>query len=84
MCGIFGFSATKQATIKREKLEKITESLFKLSETRGKDASGLTIQNSNKISVYKQPCPASKLINSDGYKKYIEHEFDKVFGDEQT
>ena len=78
MCGIFGLSATKTSKIKRDKLEKITASLFRLSETRGKDASGLAIQNSKKISVFKAPMSASKLINSRSYKEFIKKELGEI------
>ena len=83
MCGIFGFSATKKSRIKKDKLEEITTTLFKLSETRGKDASGIAIQNSKKISVFKGPYSASRLIDSKSYIKFLDHEFDEVFNREQ-
>ena len=66
MCGIFGFISNNNGC---EKVlgKKILENLYKLSETRGKEASGLMVSNNQKIHVIKDSIPASELVK----KEYI-------------
>lgn len=44
--------------------------LFKLSESRGKEAAGLAVRDDRGINVYKQPVPASKMIKQKGFKLF--------------
>jgi glutamine---fructose-6-phosphate transaminase (isomerizing) len=67
MCGIFGL-------IKRNNnpnTGKIFRDLFKLSESRGKEAAGFAIKRQGKINVFKTPFPASTLINGDVFRDEI-------------
>ena len=69
MCGIFGLLTNKCSNYSNKTIKKIIDTLFILSESRGKEASGFAIKKDNKIFVFKQPIPASKLIK---LKKYTE------------
>jgi len=68
MCGIFGivqnggFFGTKQ-------LKAAVETLFLLSESRGKEASGFAYGNKENVLVLKSPVPASETLKSDEFKK---------------
>ena len=77
MCGIFGFVSNNKEEPTRGLLKTTVSRLFKLSESRGKDASGIAILNDNKITVFKSDMPASDLIKLDKYKDIIE----KTFGE---
>ena len=66
MCGIFGFF-TNDNDINKKQISTIVDGLFLLSESRGKESSGLSINNGKEIFTYKTPIPASKLVKS---KKY--------------
>ena len=72
MCGIFGLLTDNYSNYSDETIKKIIDTLFTLSESRGKEASGLAIKKDNKIFVFKQPIPASKLIKSKKYKELIQ------------
>ena len=72
MCGIFGI-VTKNVTSPAS-LRLLVDSLFLLSESRGKEASGLAFLAGDKISIYKQPIRSRKLIRQDDYKEL----FDKI------
>src|SRR3989344_5454107 len=72
MCGIFGI-VTKDVTSSAN-LRLLVDSLFLLSESRGKEASGLAFLAGDKISIYKQPLRSRKLIRQDDYKEL----FDKI------
>ena len=69
MCGIFGVLVRENSEFKPSLIKSTTGRLFKLSESRGKEASGLALLSENKINVYKIPVPASKLIKNKQYKK---------------
>ncbi|MCW3995873.1 MAG: hypothetical protein NWE98_06960 [Candidatus Bathyarchaeota archaeon] len=50
----------------------IINSIFKLSESRGKEASGLAIRFNEKIYVYKEPITSSRLVKTPKYKELFE------------
>lgn len=77
MCGIFGAIINQESEIKQETIKAITNSLFKLSESRGKEAAGIAIKTSDSVSVFKRPIPASKMIKSKEYKIFIKHSLNK-------
>lgn len=69
MCGIFGLIISENLSITPKKLMSTVNYMFKLSESRGKEASGIAIRVGQKIYVFKEPVSASKLIHSKEYKK---------------
>ncbi|AXH11882.1 hypothetical protein [Halarcobacter bivalviorum] len=72
MCGIFGF-ASNGKSIKNLNVESTINNLYKLSETRGKEASGLITIDSSSIKYIKDSISPSKLIKRDDYKKIIKN-----------
>lgn len=80
MCGIFGIIAKANAT-DEELTKKIISELFVLSESRGKESSGIAIRNYalNKIFVTKDDVPATELIRSNDYKNFLNKAFDQLF-----
>ena len=58
-------------------IREVTEKLFLLSESRGKESSGIAVQNysSKSISVLKRAIPASQFVRSEEFK----HFFAKAF-----
>jgi asparagine synthetase B (glutamine-hydrolysing) len=77
MCGIFGVIAAKESSYSNDFLKKVITELGKLSQTRGKDSSGLCSYNpiSNKIDVIKGPVPISKLLQTNIVKSAISNAF---------
>jgi asparagine synthetase B (glutamine-hydrolysing) len=69
MCGIFGILPKENLNLKPAFLHQMTDNLFKLSESRGKEAAGLAIRTNQSIYVYKTPTSASRLIRSPKYKQ---------------
>ncbi|PWB50024.1 MAG: hypothetical protein C3F06_13040 [Candidatus Methanoperedenaceae archaeon] len=72
MCGIFGITIKEDSNINRKQLTSIVNNLFKLSESRGKEAAGIAIHSDNNIKVFKQPTSASEMVRSNQYKKIFE------------
>ncbi|MFZ5516780.1 MAG: hypothetical protein ACOY90_09095 [Candidatus Zhuqueibacterota bacterium] len=72
MCGIFGFCFNEKATIQSATSKQIARELYKLSESRGKEAAGFAALGDGIINVYKSPNPASKLIRTNIYKNTVE------------
>ena len=69
MCGIFGILIAENLRLTSKDLMKIVNSIFKLSESRGKEASGLAVRFNNSIYVFKEPITSSKLVKTTEYKK---------------
>ena len=53
MCGIFGIAVNENGSIDRSSANKILDDLFILSESRGKEASGLAYKDSEQITYLK-------------------------------
>ena len=71
MCGIFGVVATDQSNIPTELVSETIERLFRLSQTRGTEASGLAVLSADSLRVLKEATSASSLIRTPKYKKLI-------------
>lgn len=71
MCGIFGLSVNKGSGLDLNNFEIISKFLFKQTETRGKDASGLALLKGDRIVVLKEEVSAKKLIKTKGYNDLI-------------
>jgi len=85
MCGIFGMVITQSAQLSRSTLSSYTKELFLLSESRGKEASGLAIGSREKIKIYKKAMPASEMVRTKEYqalfKSLIESNNDNLISD---
>lgn len=68
MCGIFGFYLSDDHRLSVSTIQQIVKSFFLLSETRGRDASGIAIGTNEEIVSLKKYITASKLIKTDDYK----------------
>lgn len=81
MCGIFGIVASSSANLSFDFVNALINDLFKLSESRGKESSGISINNLNekKINVLKKSVPASKLIKSNEYQSFFLNSLKGVF-----
>lgn len=71
MCGIFGIGVSPDNKINTRKINSILNLLFKLSEKRGSEASGIAIGGINGIEIFRRAMPASKMIASDEYKNFL-------------
>ena len=72
MCGIFGLVAHPNSKKPINNISLIIDDLFKFSESRGKEASGLAMTDCPNIIVLKQPCSSSQLIKSEKYKQLFD------------
>ncbi|MDB4962291.1 MAG: putative lipopolysaccharide biosynthesis protein [Myxococcales bacterium] len=68
MCGIFGVVAARDAS----KTEALLGALFRLSESRGKEASGIAGIAGDTIQVLKSPVPSTELLRTKTYASYVD------------
>lgn len=71
MCGIWAFASIDK-NITDHKTKAIIKTLFLLSETRGKEASGIAYCTKRNIRIYKAAVPSSLLIKDSGYQAYMD------------
>jgi hypothetical protein len=71
MCGIFGFVATAQSIITRTDQRALISRLLLLSESRGKDASGLVLIEPDRLTVLKRPIRAKTLLTCPDYQRLL-------------
>lgn len=67
MCGILGWMTTDKSDISPKWFSLGCKALFKLSETRGKEASGVCGVTDDAVTIVKAPIRVGKLISSDAY-----------------
>ncbi len=69
MCGIWSF-ITKDEKLKSDDVKGIVKELFILSESRGKEASGIASMNHDVIDILKAPIAGSELIREKAFEEY--------------
>ena len=69
MCGIFGIVVDRSAEVKGGDLRAVVEDLFRLSESRGKEAAGIALNDLRAIHVYKEALPAHAFIRQIAYRQ---------------
>lgn len=70
MCSIFGIITYKDSRLNNKNSIEILTKLFKLSESRGRDASGLAVCKDNKIYVLKDNIPSKRFVDSNRYLQF--------------
>jgi len=70
MCGIFGIIIKKSA-VTATTLQEATDTLLLLSQSRGKESSGIMLRTNNSIAVYKEPVEASRFIREKTYQDML-------------
>ncbi|MDA9652353.1 hypothetical protein N9T19_01170 [Pseudomonadota bacterium] len=73
MCGIFGIAVSQNMNTYQDidEVQNILNDLFILSESRGKEASGLATLTADGIDILKSPLAASQLCRTGKYKNLI-------------
>lgn len=72
MCGIFGIFSNEKNEVDRKDLKEGIKHLFTLSESRGKEASGLMMIEPGKVEVFKSPLPSHKLVRTTQFSQMFE------------
>lgn len=78
MCGIFGFIFSNQNEITNFQLSHLINTLFLLSESRGKEAAGLAVSTPDSLNVIKSPISASHFIKTQAYKDFLTRNFTEI------
>jgi glucosamine--fructose-6-phosphate aminotransferase (isomerizing) len=85
MCGIFGLVIARHHVMNYDQWKVGLTSLFKLSETRGKEAAGIAIAMQRKILVHKDAVSASEMVSTADYARILERAqpwfFDDTLGE---
>jgi glucosamine--fructose-6-phosphate aminotransferase (isomerizing) len=80
MCGIFAFVPNQKAPLSPQQTHHVIDSLFLLSESRGKEASGLVVVSHDIARILKHPLKASHLIRTKHYAKLFQRSVSVVVG----
>lgn len=70
MCGIFGLVLGEGQRFTAARALSTIQTLFRLSETRGREASGIAVAQGDRIDVLKAPLSASAFLRSAEYKTF--------------
>lgn len=76
MCGIFGISISGDSGVSSSQFRLISEELFRLSQSRGQDASGLALASADEIRIVKHALRPREMMKAEDYKKLFEGNFD--------
>jgi glutamine---fructose-6-phosphate transaminase (isomerizing) len=72
MCGILGFVISKDARIQAHQIKPLLDRLFLLSESRGKEASGLAVVGERSVAVLKRAVRPRLLVRSEEYRRLLD------------
>ncbi len=72
MCGIFGLALTEPGRLDVDALRRTTAALFRLSETRGREAAGIAVLAPDAIHVYREPLPASAFVRRPAFRQVFQ------------
>jgi glutamine---fructose-6-phosphate transaminase (isomerizing) len=81
MCGVWGFVSSDTSTFNTARLNEILDRFFTLSESRGKEASGLALVDKSSITVLKRALRAKKLIRSEEYRALLRNFHQRIAED---
>lgn len=84
MCGIFGLIVNDHSDLTKKNYKKALHLIFKLSEPRGRDASGLAIAFNKKISIYKQAIKSSAMLKSKKLNQFLDSHISRMFLNETS
>lgn len=84
MCGVWGFVASDTSTYNTSELKKTIDQFFILSESRGKEASGLALVDKSSIKVLKRAIRAKRLISSEEYRALLSDFYQRIEGNTRT
>jgi glutamine---fructose-6-phosphate transaminase (isomerizing) len=74
MCGIFGISTSRHAKLEAKTIKQVFDQLVVLSESRGKEASGIAVEKGQRIEVFKSQLTGKKLLHDKTYQKLLNPE----------
>ncbi len=83
MCGIFGFIAHRRIGMQKPEWETVLHNLFRLAETRGKEAAGLAIATSERIGIHKDSTSASAMLKTHDYAAFLERQSRAFFSGQE-
>lgn len=78
MCGIFGLLVPATTTFRSSELRRALDRLFRLSESRGKEAAGLALSAGEEIRVYKRNVPATQFLREERYRRLFRDDHVRV------
>ena len=72
MCGIFGFVGNEKSDLSKEDIEFLMPLLIKLSERRGREASGIAVSSNGRISIHKEATGPSAMLNAPSFREFMD------------
>ncbi len=78
MCGIFGFVAAEGQSLGPDDLRSMVEELFRLSEPRGREASGLAVAAEGAVEVHKRPLKPSVMMRTPTYRAFLDRQLQRI------
>ena len=72
MCGIFGVSHGDRSRFTPDALKATMADLFRLSESRGKEAAGVAVLSDDAIEVLKSSVAASSMLSTREYRRLLD------------
>ena len=80
MCGIFGVVLGAHSSVTAPELRALVDALFRLSESRGREAAGLALVSGDVIRVHKQATSATEMLRTAEYDAVYEGRTRAVIG----
>ena len=72
MCGIFGFAGAPGAFGDHASIQEAIRALIRLSEPRGREATGVAMALPEEIAVYRRPMAPSRVLAHPGFQRFLD------------
>lgn len=78
MCGIFGFIVHPDSPVRYPEVKTAYSHLFRLSESRGKEASGVAIASGNTLFAHRAAIPGTSLVKTAEYESLLKQALQQI------
>ncbi|HUF46616.1 MAG TPA: hypothetical protein VMM93_02310 [Vicinamibacterales bacterium] len=75
MCGLFGFVGVPAADLDETAVQHAVRTLIRLSEPRGREATGLAVVLPDEIAVYRRPLAPSRVLAHPDFQQFLDEVF---------
>ena len=75
MCGISGIAVWNAGNLSAKTADQAIAELFRLSERRGKEASGIAVRTQKRLSALRLPVRASRMVRGHQYRELVQQAF---------
>ena len=72
MCGIFGVLVDQETPLQNGEIEQVMRDLLRLSQSRGKEASGVATYDTQSVTIRKRALPGRRFVRTEEWRELFD------------